>query len=345
MINVGIVGIGFMGLTHYTAYAKVRGAKVLAICTRDPKKLAGDWRGIQGNLGGPAGGIMDLKGIQGYADWQDLVRDPRIDLVDICLPPAMHAQVARAALKANKHVLCEKPIALTSRDASKMVAAASTAGRRLLIAQVLPFFPEYAFASQVIRAKKYGRLLGAHFKRVISNPLWIKDFFDPTGAGGPVIDLHIHDAHFLRLLCGMPRAVFSTGRRHGDAVKFVNTQFLFDDQELSVTASSGVIDQQARSFTHGFEIYLERATLIYDFSVIEGKPLASMPLTILTADGKSKQPDLPPVDAFVAELLAATKAIQSGQPSPLLDGELARDALILCERQMASVRKGRPIRV
>ena len=57
MVRVGIVGIGFMGMIHYLAYKNVPGAKVAAICTRDKKKLAGDWRGIKGNFGSP-GTIM-----------------------------------------------------------------------------------------------------------------------------------------------------------------------------------------------------------------------------------------------------------------------------------------------
>src|SRR5688500_8925997 len=111
MVRVGIVGIGFMGMIHYLAYQKVRGARVEAICARDPKKRAGDWRGIQGNFG-PPGGQMDLRGVAAYAELDEMLADPAIDLVDLCLPPALHAEAAVAAFKAGKHVLCEKPIAL-----------------------------------------------------------------------------------------------------------------------------------------------------------------------------------------------------------------------------------------
>ncbi|MBL8828451.1 MAG: Gfo/Idh/MocA family oxidoreductase, partial [Planctomycetaceae bacterium] len=271
MVRVGIVGIGFMGMIHHLAYANVKGAKVAAIATRDAKKRAGDWRGIQGNFG-PPGTIMDLKGITAYENWQDLIADPQIDLVDICLPPQLHPEVAIAALKAGKHVLVEKPIALDTPGALKMVEAGKKSGKLLLIGQVLPFFPEYAFALKAVQSGKYGRLLGGHFKRIISDPLWIKDFYDPRTVGGPVVDLHIHDAHFIRLLCGMPQAVFSTGRMRGEVVEFFTTQFQFADKDLAVTATSGVIEQQGRSFTHGFEIHLEKATIVFDFAVVAGQP-------------------------------------------------------------------------
>ena len=62
MVGIGIVGIGFMGMIHYLAARRVEGARVVALCSRDPKKLAGDWTSIQGNFG-PRGTQMDLSGI------------------------------------------------------------------------------------------------------------------------------------------------------------------------------------------------------------------------------------------------------------------------------------------
>ena len=73
-------------------------------------------------------------------------------MIDICLPPAWHAKVAIAALKAGKHVFCEKPIALNPADATRMVQAAKQAGKLLSIGHVLPFFPEYRFAYRRSRA-------------------------------------------------------------------------------------------------------------------------------------------------------------------------------------------------
>ena len=90
MLRVGIVGIGFMGMIHYLAYQKVRGVKVAAVCSRDKKKLAGDWRGIKGNFG-PPGEQMDLKGIRTSVRGEDLSSDPQIDFIDInCLPRRLH---------------------------------------------------------------------------------------------------------------------------------------------------------------------------------------------------------------------------------------------------------------
>lgn len=344
MINVGIAGVGFMGMIHYLAYQKIRGVKVRALCEQDKKRLAGDWRSIKGNFG-PRGTKMDLSGIDRYAELDELMADPNLDLIDVCLPPSLHPKVSIAALKAGKHVFCEKPIALSPADAKRMVATARKARKMLMIGQVLPFFAEYKFAYQAITSGRYGKLLGGHFRRIISDPLWIPDFYNPNTVGGPMIDLHVHDAHFIRLVCGMPTSVQSVGSMRGEVVERFSTQFRFAHPKLVVTAASGVINQQGRPFVHGYEIYLDRATLLFDSGGIIKEPAGAVPLSVLTDDGKVQRPKLRGGDAFVDELKEATGCVRSGTPSALLAGELACDAVVLCQKQTQSVQRGRPVKV
>jgi predicted dehydrogenase len=341
MVRVGLVGIGFMGWIHTLAYRKVAGAKVVAYCEQNQKRLAGDWTDIKGNFG-PPGEQMDMSPYKCYTELEAMLADPEIDMVDLCLPPGGHAAATVKAFQAGKHVFCEKPIALQAADAKAMVQASADSGKQLLIGHVLPFFPEFTYAYQAVTSGKYGKLLGGHFKRIISDPSWLPHFYDPDKIGGPMLDLHVHDAHFIRLLFGMPNAVQSTGRMRGEVAEFFTSLFQFSDPSLSVTATSGVIRQQGRSFTHGYEIHLEDATLVYDFSVIDGKPELSVPLTLLAADGSVTRPELPASaaeDPFAGELNEAVRAIESGKPSAILGGQLACDALSLCEAQTRSVRE------
>lgn len=341
MIRVGIVGIGFMGMIHYLAYQRLGDrVKVVAMCEKDRERLHGDWRSIKGNFG-PQGTIMNLEGIAKYENIEDFVKDPSVDIVDICLPPWLHASTAIAALRAGKHVLCEKPIALRIADAEQMVKTAEECGKQLMVGQVLPFFAPYRFAYEAARDNRYGKLIGGHFERIISDPLWLKDFWDPNGCGGPMVDLHIHDAHFIRLLFGMPRAVRTIGRMRGEVAEFYQTQFLFDDPRVVVSALGGVIFQQGRPFNHAYEIYFEKATIAYDL-------WANLPVTVLTEDGRVERPELGDGDeiaAFARELSEALSAIESGRPSELLDGRLARDALLLGEKETESLRTGREVSV
>src|SRR3954451_11752385 len=157
MVGIGIVGIGFMGMTHYLAAGRLAEAKVVALCSRDPKKLAGDWTSIQGNFG-PRGTMMDLSGQEKYGEFEDLLADQNVDLVDLCVPNDEHARLAIRALEAGKNVLVEKPIALTTADADAMLDASRGSGKMLMVAHVLPFFPEFAFAREAVDSGRYGAL-------------------------------------------------------------------------------------------------------------------------------------------------------------------------------------------
>ena len=335
MVRIGVVGLGFMGMIHYLAARRLSGGKVAAVCSRDKAKLAGDWRSIRGNFG-PPGEQMDLGEIKRYESLDALLADPGIDLVDICNPTDLHPATAIAALKAGKHVLVEKAIALTPADADAMLAAAKQAGRLLMVAHVLPFFPEFRFAADIVRSGRYGKLTAAHFTRVIARPDWSADIGDAAKTGGPAVDLHIHDTHFIGYLCGVPKAVFSVGNQEGAAVNYLTTSYLYGPGGPAVTCSSGAAAASGRSFAHGFEIYLERATLAYQSG--------GVPLTVFTADGKATVPEVEgggdPIAAFALELQAAVDAVRDGREPALLGGKLARDALVLCEKECESVRTG-----
>jgi predicted dehydrogenase len=338
MVNIGLVGIGFMGWIHYLAAQKVQGAKVAAICTRDPKKLAGDWRGIRGNFG-PPGEQVDVSGLKRYEKFEDLLADRDIDLIDVCTPTHLHEPMALAALKAGKHVLVEKAIALDVAAADRMIQAATQAKRLLMVAHVLPFIPEFAAAAQMIKSGAHGRLLGGHFRRIISRPDWSADIGDAAKTGGPAVDLHIHDTHFIRLIAGSPRQVFSSGLLQPDgSVSYLTTNYLYGPSGPAISCSSGAVAMKSREFTHGFEIYLEKATLTYE--------LGSLPLTLLPVEGKPKPVELKAageLSAFTDEIQTAVDAAGTGKEPELLSAALARDALALCFKECASVASGKPV--
>jgi predicted dehydrogenase len=223
-----------------------------------------------------------------------------------------------------------------------MLTAAKAAGKLLMVAHVLPFFPEFKFAAATVRGGTYGKLLAAHFTRVISKPDWSAEIGDASKTGGPAVDLHIHDTHFVGLLAGVPTAVFATGLVDaGGAVPYLTTQYLYGPGGPSVTCSSGAVAVSGRPFVHGYEIYLEKATLSYDSG--------GTPLSVYTADGKTSNPQLPgggdPLTAFAEEIQTAVDAGATGREPDLLSGKLARDALVMCLRECESVKSGKPVAI
>jgi predicted dehydrogenase len=339
MVRIGLAGIGFMGRIHYLAAQKVAGAKAVAVCSRDRAKLAGDWTNTRGNFGPPPCKV-DLAGVKTFADYPAMLADPGIDLIDICTVTHMHAPMAIEALKAGKHVLVEKAIALTLEEAGAMVAAAKSANRLLMVAHVLPFFAEFKFAAEAVRSGRYGKLLGGHLKRVISRPDWSADMADAAKTGGPAVDLHIHDTHFVGLIAGVPGHVSSSGIERQGAVEYLTTSYLYGPGGPALSCSSGAVAMSVRPFVHGYELYLERATLAYDSG--------GVPLTVFTPDGKSERPELgsgDAIDSFADEIGTAVEGVRSGKEPALLSGQLAADALALCFREIESVRQGRPVPV
>ncbi len=346
MLRVGVVGIGFMGMVHYLSYQKLRDVQVTALCEKQQKRLDGDWRDIKGNFG-PAGEQMDLSGIETFTEVEDLLASD-VDLVDITLPPALHADVAVRSLAAGKHVFCEKPMALKVEDCQRMTKAAEQAGKLLMVGHVLPFFPEYQWALQVVQSGQFGKLLGGSFKRVISDPSWLANFWQPDQVGGPLLDLHIHDAHFIRLLFGMPNSVSSCGSQKNGLPEYWHTHFDYGESGPVVHATSGTLRQQGRSFDHGFEIQLEGATLAFEFSVTGDQADYHCPPTLLAAESKVEYPQLPdgdPMHAFAAELGEVVASVQRGTSIEILDSALAQDALLLCHKQAESIQSRRRVEV
>lgn len=338
MLRIGIVGLGFMGMVHYLSYRKIPGCRVVAICDTHDERLRGDWTAIKGNFG-PPGGQVDLAGVATFPRLEDMLEQAELDLVDVTLPTPGHAEATIATLESGRHAFCEKPMALALDDCDRMLAASGAAGRRMYVGQVLPYFPEFAWALDAVRDRRYGGLVGGRFRRVIADPTWVSNFWSPD-VGGPLFDLHVHDAHFIRLLFGMPTDVVSEGSTRSGMPELWETKFRFADAALGVTATSGVHSAKEPTFEHGFEIQFERATLKFDFAIRDRVGRYSCPPTIVHPSGAVESVDLgngDPMIAFEHELAEVVRCALANIPSELLNGQLARDAVALCARQQQSL--------
>lgn len=342
MVRIGIIGVGFMGYTHFEAARDLQGAKVTAIATRDPRKLAGDWTSIQGNFG-PRGGHVDVSDLKCYSDYHDLLADPEIDLVDICLPTDQHCRTVLESLGQGKATMVEKPISVNLTEAEQMVKAASAAGVPLLVAHVLPFFPEFQFAADAVRSGEFGKLNAGHFRRVICRPNWSGDMADFRKLGGWGIDLHIHDNHFIAHACGRPDAVFSTGLLQDGFVNHVHTSYVYRNGP-SITSVSGGIAASGLQFAHGYELYFEDATLLYDAGTFGGEWVVNRPLSLITNDGCVTKPVLPGTgkwcEAFTGELQTAVDAVAGRRDSGPLAASVALSALQMCWAESRSIETG-----
>ncbi len=335
-LKIGIVGMGGMGNFHFRAYDGIKGAKVVAICDVDPKKLSGKG-GVEINIGAGGKG-PDFSSVRKYSAPEELLADPEVEVVDITLPTFLHAPVAIAAMKAGKHVITEKPMAIDSKEAKKMAAVAKKTKRRLFIAHCIRFWPAYVKARDIVRSKKYGRVISATFRRVSSTPLWSWQGWlqDPKKSGLCALDMHIHDTDFILYCFGKPESVSSTmgGFKKGRADHIV-TSYDYGDGKL-VTAEGAWLYARGSKFEMTFAIAMEKASLSCG---------PDMKLMLYPIKGKAKEIKVRAGDGYEHELRHFVDCITKGKKSDVVSPESAIQSVKIVECEVTSARKRRPVKV
>jgi predicted dehydrogenase len=292
-MKIGVFGLGFMGSTHLKAYKLIPQAELAAVVSDIPQALTGDLSHIQGNIGGP-GEKMDFSALAKYSDPFEALKNPAIEAVDICLPTHLHASVAIAALRAGKHVLVEKPMALNGEDCDAVIRAAEESGRMLMSAQVVRFIPSYAVTARMFKAGELGPARSAIFRRRCSAPPWSEWLDKKNLSGGGVFDLLIHDIDFAIHLFGLPEAVSAVGYEDlKRGIDWVTAQLFYP-------AIGGVVVSGGWHHPKSFPFSMEY-TLIGDCGTVEFNS-AGLPPTFYRADGQKQTLTVPATDGYQAEL-------------------------------------------
>ena len=338
MIHVGIVGLGFMAATHLRAYRDVAQARVVAICNPSGRHLDGDFSKVAGNVGAKDPVILDMKHIRATTNFQELLAAPDIQLIDICAPTAAHRELTLAALGAGKHVLCEKPMARTVAAAQEMAAAAERAGRYLMPAMCMRFWPEWVWIKDAIQQNRFGRVLAARFRRVAEPPGWgQKNFFDGAASGGALVDLHIHDTDFVQFCFGRPRSVFSTGYSlFSGAIDHVVTQYQVPSGAI-VHAEGGWAMQPGFGFSMACTVNFQSSTV--DFDLARTNDL----LRLFQAGREPETIRCSGPDGYVGQLRHLAESIEAGRPPSVVTAREAISALDICAAEEQSIASGQPV--
>jgi predicted dehydrogenase len=334
-VKIGIVGLGFMAATHIRAYQKVPAADIVALCSPSGRHLDGDFTTVAGNINTGDPLKLDVSNLKCVRSFEEMIALPDLDLVDICAPTAAHPSLAIAALKAGKHVLCEKPMARTSAEAEEMVAAAKAAGRILMPAMPVRFWPEWAWVADAIKKQEFGRALSARFRRVAEPPGWgAKHFGDGKLSGGALLDLHVHDTDFVQFCFGKPTAVYSRGYvKHTGAIDHVVTQYEVPGGAI-VHAEGAWAMAPGFGFSMAYTVNFERATVDYD--------MARGPESLKVFEGgQARVVTCPGPDGYVREVEHVLTQIQAGAKATVIAPEEGLHAVQICEAEERSVRSGR----
>jgi predicted dehydrogenase len=304
-MRIAVFGLGFMGSTHLKAIATLPQAELTAVMDLDEARLAGDLSGIQGNIGGP-GVKLDFSGVARYRSYEEALRHPALEAVDICLPTHLHAPVALAALGAGKHVLTEKPMALTGEACDAMIAAARRQGRLLMVAQVLRFIPSYQGLAELVKTGRLGAVRSAFFRRRCAAPTWGPWEFDAAQSGGGVFDLLIHDVDMCLHLFGTPQEVCALGYEDlGGGIDSMVAHLHYPDLgPVTITGGWHHIGEYPFSMEY---------TVVADGGTVEYSSAGRSP-RFYRADGQCEPLAEPEVDWYRAEIEYFLECCGAGRP-------------------------------
>lgn len=182
-MRVGIVGAGTMGSVHAESHREA-GHEVVAIY--DPRPEA-------------AAAVAAPVGARAVGSFEELLADPAIEVIDVCVPTYLHRAYVEAAARASKQVICEKPLALTLEDGRAMIEACRQAGVQLFVGHVVRFFSEFILAKRLVEEGKVGRPGLVRMSRGGPFPRgWDNWYADPRRSAPLLLDLVIHDFDWLR---------------------------------------------------------------------------------------------------------------------------------------------------
>jgi predicted dehydrogenase len=335
-VNVAVVGLGFMGVTHLRAYLANPLARVVAVCDAVRVPVNGVLAGVSGNIK-KSDNIHLGADVKVFRKLEELLTAPEVELVDLCTPTPLHPEQAIAALKAGRHVLCEKPLARTSAAAREIMQVASKSTGMLMPAMCMRFWPGWSWLKQVVTEQTYGKILAANFRRVSQMPGWSSQgtYAGGLDLGGALFDLHIHDTDFVNFLFGKPASVFSSGVTGAkNLINHVVTQYHFPGGPAVHAEGSWLL---AQGFNMAYTLHCERATLDFDLSrgaeALRVTEFGHSPRTVVL-DG---------ADGYGAEIGYMLECVAQNYPPQVVTGQDGIVALEICEAEEKSIRTGQPV--
>lgn len=260
MLKIALVGVGGISGAHIPAWEERRDAELVALC---------DIRAEQ---------MEKYKNKHCYTDFDEMLKNEKIDILDICLPTYLHAEFAIKAMNMGINVICEKPVSLNAADVARVYSTAKSNNVKFMVAQVLRFWPEYSIIKEIYDTGKYGRLLSGHMGRLGVRPKWSWDgwMMDENRSGLVPFDLHIHDLDFIVYAFGKPKE-FKDYRARSENQDYINSIYEYDG--FFITTEAAWYDAPY-PFAANFRFQFEKALAVFE----------NHEMTIYEKDGKIFKP-------------------------------------------------------
>ena len=341
-LNVAILGCGDMGAEHAVAWDHQAGANIMAVCDPDVARCQR---------------LAERYGAIGHGNWQDAICQDAIDVVSVCTPVSRHRELCVAAAQAGKHVLCEKPMALSLAEADDMIAAARANGVQLAVCHQYRGFGHFRTLKALIDDGSLGSPLAMRMTdwREVRPKLAMhrRDM-----NGGPVHDMSGHFFDLARFMTGSEAVRLSAvgGVLGADKPRLTEIDDPgIDSADIQARLEGGHVlsisihwglPEGTPEFSHvsvsGPAGYAQTANPLDGEFPADGNPVLKKAVVLSNGDGVHRivDADYPRGPAIcIADLVGA---IRTGEPG-VFDGQAGRRALELVLAALESVESGRGV--
>ncbi len=260
-VKVGIIGCGGIANgKHLPALSQISEVELIAFCDIEIERAVK----AKEQYGMPEANV--------YMDYKEMITDTSIDIIHVCTPNSSHAEISIASLEANKHVMCEKPMAKTSQEARAMIDAAKKSGKKLTIGYQNRFRTDSRYLHEVCQDGALGDIYvgKAHAIRRRAVPTWGVFLDEEAQGGGPLIDIGTHALDLTLWMMNNYRPKYVVGNTYHHLSKTenaANAWGAWDPEKFTVEDSAfGFVVME-----NGATIFLEASWALNSLDVKEAK--------------------------------------------------------------------------
>ena len=335
MVKIAIVGAGYIGKLHANICKEIQNASVVAIVDMVEEK---------------AKDLAFELGAKFYTDVDMLLDNKDIDVVAVCTPTYTHAEIVKRVANAKKNIFCEKPFALSMKEADEMVEVVKKNNIKSMVGHVLRFWPEYVKAKEIVESGALGKPLHAFCERLCVVPDWAEGRWNVKEnlGGGAALDLQIHDLDYLIYIFGKPSIVESQGvydpKLGGWAHMSTNIKFKSGQCGL---VDAGWIVKGKFPFTMLLRILCENGVIEWIFRAgvnIEERAQQTA-ITIYKSDGSIYTEKVKQVDPYYLEWEYFIDCLENGKDISIATFEDASTSLKLALASIESAKKMSVVRI
>ena len=320
-MQVALVGTGGMGANHLEAYKYIKSLEFCAV--------------VDTNFESAQKYSKMLK-CKAYCTIDELLKDMKPDAMDICVPSFLHYEYSLKCIERGIHVFCEKPMAHSVSEADEIIVRSKKKGVKMMVGQVLRYWPEYRYLKEQIVKEQLGKLRYLSLTRYYGIHPKGSWYMDPKLCKMACYEMHIHDTNMVNYLFGLPDAVHSVGAEQPDIhMSYINTHYIFKNKEIAVVAQGGWNDSTfpwssgyLAVFEHGVLEYKDNKVTVY---ATGKKPFVAKMETFTNIPSE--------IDGVYHELNEFAAMLNGALDVTGVTPESARNTIYLVEKECESLKK------